>query len=365
MRRNRFALVLLLTTGAAVLPQELRAQQLVWVTEIVHARDDVGVTNDIVLGTDGSVHISYYSRTYGNLNYAVKPARASWQFGWIDREGDVGAESSLVLNSFNEPEIAYRDSTNGTLKFATWGRDGWKVETWRDWTSLDDGNSISLGSTSQFVHIVGSKDVPFTRLPSALWHVDLRPMPMRQTLLHDSALMATMAVDGDRHAHVAYLTHDGEVRYATNASGEWVHSHVSYDVGRPSIAVDADGFAHLAYCEIGDYQLKYATNRLGRWDLTTIDDERECTHAAVALDPWGAVHISYDGWSQRVQALRYATNGTGSWTLETADGSADVLWGSNAIAVDRFGWPHISYYDSANRDLKYATKVPLVIYRNR
>jgi hypothetical protein len=325
--------------------------------------DDVGISNDIALGTDGSVHISYYSRSYGNLNYAVKPPRGIWQFGWVDRAGDVGRGNSLLLNSQNEPTIAYRDDSNGVLKFATLSRDGWRLEIWREWSNQDDGYSISLGSLSQFVHIIGARG-PFAAAPSALQHVDLRPRPERRTLLHDNAFDASMAVDENGFAHVAYETYDGGVYYASNASGEWVHSQVSNDTGvGSSIATDGDGIPHIAYFEIGDYQVKYATRRLGQWDITTVDEEGGVP--SLALGPSDAAHISYQKWSAGDWTLMYATNGSGEWITETADGSANELEGSSSIAVDTFGRPHISYYDSNAGDLKYATKVSLVIDRPR
>ena len=76
-------------------------------------------------------------------------------------------------------------------------------------------------------------------------------------------------------------------------------------------------------------------------------------YTSIAIDQNGYPHISYyDGTNGD---LKYAyKTASGSWVTETVD-SGGVGW-YTSIALDASGNPHISYYDDTNRDLKYAYK---------
>ena len=72
------------------------------------------------------------------------------------------------------------------------------------------------------------------------------------------------------------------------------------------------------------------------------------------MDSNGYMHISYRDSTNKT--LLYATDKSGSWVNTIADGSAEV--GSHSsIAVDSNDVVHISYYDygSGKKNLKYAT----------
>jgi len=168
---------------------------------------------------------------------------------------------------------------------------------------------------------------------------------------------ASIAVDSEGAVHVSYydLTNSG-LKYATNASGSWktftldsvgdVSSvrFVSYGYCT-SIAVDPEGAVHISYFDGNDYNIKYATNASGSWEIYSLDSAGG-TYSSIVVDPEGTVHISYCG-----KGLKYATNASGSWKTYTLDSAGSFT----SIAVDPEGAVHISYYDYSNNDLKYAT----------
>ncbi len=77
-------------------------------------------------------------------------------------------------------------------------------------------------------------------------------------------------------------------------------------------------------------------------------------YTSIAIDSGRSVHISY--YDSNNGDLKYATNAAGGWDLSTIDSHGTVGW-STSIAVDAADNVHISYKDSTNSDLKYATNI--------
>jgi hypothetical protein len=128
------------------------------------------------------------------------------------------------------------------------------------------------------------------------------------------------------------------------------------DVGEySSIVIDSYGFKHISYFDATNTKLKYATDKSGSWVHTTVNTNTQMgKYTSIAIDSEGYVHISYDYYSMSYNHLMYATDKSGSWVNTIADGSAEV--GSHtSIAVDSNDAVHISYYDATNTNLKYAT----------
>jgi len=122
-----------------------------------------------------------------------------------------------------------------------------------------------------------------------------------------------------------------------------------------SIAVDANGSAHIAYFHhVGDEKigdgtvpygdLKYACNAYGQWDTVTLDAGTGLT-PRISIDRYDAVHIVHSKLDAtdiaRFLDLKYTTNKSGSW--ETITVSSGVVKGVDAsVAADSTGSVHIS-----------------------
>ena len=160
-------------------------------------------------------------------------------------------------------------------------------------------------------------------------------------------------------------------------STPWWNSRVdgSIPYWATSLAIDAEGNAHIAYHDCLDTNVKYASKKGGNWTFENVDSaENTGEYASLALDAKGNPHIAYSCSYRGAHNcdLKFASkNSDGSWTVETVDGRsrccADWLyvrigwWAS--LALDARGNPHISYYDKSMiregeeaNNLKYASK---------
>jgi len=166
----------------------------------------------------------------------------------------------------------------------------------------------------------------------------------------------SIAVDAVDHLHISsyqgYPAND--LIYTTNTTGVWVAEPVDTEYGGEfnSLALDENGKAHISYCEYFG-GLRYATNASGNWVVVRVDDAL-CGYTSIALDANGHAHISYVGDGH----LMYASNATGNWLLDSID-ATEPLGGNyyayaTALAIDTVGDVHISYY-APGRKLGYAT----------
>ncbi len=125
-----------------------------------------------------------------------------------------------------------------------------------------------------------------------------------------------------------------------------------------SLALDSNNKVHISYYNWAKESLKYATNTSGSWVIRTVEGIDSVTddvgmYSSIAADSSDNVHIAY--YDLTNGHLKYATNASGSWVTTTADRAADVGEFSS-IAIGSDDKVHISYYDNDNGNLKYAVK---------
>jgi hypothetical protein len=127
-----------------------------------------------------------------------------------------------------------------------------------------------------------------------------------------------------------------------------------------SIAVDLAGTAHVAWHDLPSGGLYYSTNGSGTWVTSPLDVVPGMDlggHCAIAVHrPTGRLHVAY--YDAMNGDLKYARKDPGGvWVRKVLDATGDV--GSHAsIAVDAAGAVHIAYRDETNRKLKIATGSP-------
>ncbi len=76
------------------------------------------------------------------------------------------------------------------------------------------------------------------------------------------------------------------------------------------------------------------------WEIEVVDEVGNVGHwTSLALGPSGWPHISY--WDATNDDLKYAYRDASGWHTETVDAAGDVGW-HTSLALDRSGRPHIS-----------------------
>ncbi|MBI5778723.1 MAG: hypothetical protein HZA49_04645, partial [Planctomycetes bacterium] len=107
-------------------------------------------------------------------------------------------------------------------------------------------------------------------------------------------------------AHISYGDFiNGDLKYATNKSGKWITTRAasSGDVSWcSSLALDASNHAHISHYDETNNVLCYTTNASGKWVTTTV--EAGGANSSIALDAAGRIHITYSSYTD----LHYATS---------------------------------------------------------
>ena len=178
---------------------------------------------------------------------------------------------------------------------------------------------------------------------------------------------SSMAIDSYGFKHISYFDNtNDDLKYATDKTGSWVTTSVDTTGsvgGYTSIAIDSNDNVHISYLDFSNQDLKYATCSSGcttasNWNKVSVDTTGDVgRYSSIAIDSNDAVHISYyDGTNDD---LKYTTCSSGctttsNWNDVSVDTTGDVGY-YTSIAIDSNDALHISYFDSTNQDLKYAT----------
>ncbi|MFC2048989.1 hypothetical protein ACFLR5_02065 [Elusimicrobiota bacterium] len=175
----------------------------------------------------------------------------------------------------------------------------------------------------------------------------------------------SIAIDGADNPHLAYKEDfpTDSLKYARYDGSSW---HIDYadnnsNTGRnPSIALNGSGIPRISYYYLtgqDHYFAKYST-ATDSFDLELIDNSSgQIAFNALALDANDNPHVAY--YDGNTANIKYAYHDGASWVPTTIDygvgtGIGDYSSRYCSIALDGEGYPHITYRDQPNKDLKYA-----------
>jgi len=324
-----------------------------------------GWSASLAVSTLGYLHISYFDSANNALKYAHGTGRA-WDIQTVDSGEDVGQYNSLVLDSFGRPYICYTGGSDTGLKNAHWTGDTWDKQTLKD-----DGWNVNFSlalDASDRPHI-GYHDRNDRELKYIHWTGEYIRQASRNIQTVDSSRRvnksASLALDAFGSPHISY-TSDG-LRYARWMGDAWELETVDRNgsSGRKSLALDSTNRPHIGYSG-KNQNLKYAHWTEKGWNIQTVDNAWNWS-VSLALDTDDYPHISYYHRTDDDVELKYARWTEGSWDIQTVlSGTVEYInvdWppsytlehidGLTSLALDAYGYPHISYYNNAYKELKY------------
>ena len=264
---------------------------------------------DLVIDSNDNIHLAYFQSIYdGYLHYSMYDG-TSWTNNWSTSSVE-NDQISIALDANDQPHISY-------------SRDGYICNA--AMLSYYDGSSWSTVTLDDTTTYVGC----------------------------DSSI----AIDSNGFVHVAYRHHGNmDMLIASNISGSWQRYtvHNGNNVGYYSaMAVDSNDELHLVYStNAAGNTVYYAEGASGSaWSVSNQGNSRDTF--SMYIDQFDIVHISeYNGDSN----LGYSMVAPGaSRQSMTIDSVGNVGYG-NDIVVDDNNMVHIAYYDTTNKNLKYANR---------
>ena len=252
--------------------------------------------------------------------YSVSPVN-----GWT-----TGGEE-ITITGFGFLDMAYKNVTS----------DG-EAYTWTTTTAnyvYHSGWDPSIGVDSNgTVHIISSNldsdDFWLSSYDGSTWtHLKIRNC--------GTCSNADLVIDSNDNIHIAYyhsISGNGYLLYTmydgTSWSNNWSTSNVEND--QISIALDANDRPHISYSRDG-----YICNAAllsyydgSSWSTVTLDDTTTYIgcDSSIAIDSNGFVHVAYRHHGN--MDMKIASNISGSWQRYSVDNGASSVGYHSAMAVD-------------------------------
>ena len=328
-----------------------------WTTTTANYVYYSGWDPSIGVDSNGTVHIVYSNMDSDDFWHSSYDG-STWAHTKI-RDCDSCRKADLVIDSNDNIHIAYYHSISSTgyLLYSMYDGTSW-TNNWSKSGVENDQISIALDANDQ-PHISYSRD-GYICNAALLSYYD--GSSWSTVTLDDTTTYigcdSSIAIDSNGFVHVAYRHHGNmDMKIASNISGSW--QRYTVDNGASSVgyhsamAVDSSDELHLVYASNSAGNTAYFADGASgsAWAVSNQGNSRNTF--SMYIDQFDIVHISeYNGGSN----LGYSMVAPGSSRQSmTVDNVGDVGYG-NDIVVDDNNMVHIAYYDSTNKNLKYANR---------
>ncbi len=309
--------------------------------------------------SDGSPFIAFQNPVSKTLEAAYAHDGA-WVTETIDTVGSTMISISLVLDRFDVPYIAYRDGDDNALKFATRDAAGWSVETVDNANGSGEWVSIKIapnGTIGIAYYVSGNGSLRYAFFTPAAGKVDdklnwtIRTADDAGNVGNYCSLAYTLSNSEPRIAY--YNSTTGALMIASWFMGNpgWTIERITGDEGdfgaNTSLSLDPAGFAIICYRDntvsVNRSGLMFARELPEGWQLYALDTQGVTGFdASMAIDGYGYPHISYNDFG----SLYYAYFNGLSWIVTTV-AKGDVGY-DTALSLDANGNAAIAYWDGGS-----------------
>ncbi|MEW6182915.1 MAG: Ig-like domain-containing protein [Bacillota bacterium] len=333
-----------------------------WHTETA---DSAGYYTSFAFDTSGLPHASYWDNANGDLKYAYRPADVYLPTVHSTNPADAAVNipvTKTVTVTFSENVLAGANYGLITLKDGDGADVAFSKSINAAVLTIDPNGDLERSVTFAVYLPPGAvKDTADNALADSCSFSFTTTAWQITTVDGSGGGYTSIALDVYGYPHISY-TAGSTLKYVyQNASG-WHTENVAnarVDAMWTSIALDASGKPHISFCDYYwdefwnyDGDLIYAFKN-GNWQTYNVDSAGDVGYYNSIKVDSGYPHISY--FDDTNNDLKYASKDAGGWHTETADNTGNV--GKNtSIAIDGTGYPHISYFDDTNYDLKYVYK---------
>ena len=328
-----------------------------WTTTTANYVYYSGWDPSIGVDSNGTVHIVYSNMDSDDFWHSSYDG-STWAHTKI-RDCDSCRKADLVIDSNDNIHIAYYHSISGTgyLLYSMYDGTSW-TNNWSKSGVENDQISLALDANDQ-PHISYSRD-GYICNAALLSYYD--GSSWSTVTLDDTTTYigcdSSIAIDSNGFVHVAYRHHGNmDMKIASNISGSW--QRYTVDNGASSVgyhsamAVDSNDELHLVYASNSAGNTAYFADGASgsAWTVSNQGTSRDTF--SMYIDQFDIVHISeYNGDSN----LGYSMVAPGgSRQSMTVDSVGNVGYG-NDIVVDDNNMVHMAYYDTTNKNLKYANR---------
>lgn len=306
--------------------------------------------------------------------------------GWGLKQTNSTEVANNTINGFSitfnnsdvfEWNVGCYNSTNEIIASSNWTLKVDLPPVWRNNGTNDTDNKIEVGEainlTTQWEDIFG---VDFTWL----WTNETEGTGMNYTEITTIGVSGThlepvdtngvgrhssVAIDANGYTHIAYWDYQpGDMKYCNNTEGSWLceiadeHISASGVMEESDIAIDSSGGVHISLQVSGDNDLRYCNNTENGWtcvNLTTLKN-MEGANTGIAIDKNDRVHIVSANFTG--QNIIYCNNTLAGWICTTPEEGENIAitddMGIPSIAIDSNNGVHIVYnYDETPDRLRY------------